>query len=298
MMIIRENAALVILAAGLLIILACSNSGSGDSGNVPGNIEGFVLEDASAVIMMDVDALLNAVDAPFAEAARFGLVSDAEDFEDALDDWRDAWEDDDDALGAALDEVTDIMYVGSESTEQLYTVVKGDFDFSDIRAELDDQDFDDGTYRGRELWEKNDSEAFALFDTSGVFVGGSKDSVREVVKAVQRDEGFANFENNVIISVREKVSEGLFFFGTDNCFSTTFDSGALKNCESLGLSITGGNEDQAEISGAALFSSERRAESGMDDVEDLIEDDDDLDVDLHEIKVDGEFVIFKVTIYE
>ena len=40
-----------------------------------------------------------------------------------------------------------------------------------------------------------------------------------------------------------------------------------------------------------------RAESGMDDIEDEIEDDDSLDADLEEIRVDGEVVIFKLTVY-
>ena len=46
-----------------------------------------------------------------------------------------------------------------------------------------------------------------------------------------------------------------------------------------------------------LFSSERRAESATDDIEDSVSDMS-LDVDLADLKADGEFVTFRATIYE
>ena len=64
------------------------------------------------------------------------------------------------------------------------------------------------------------------------------------------------------------------------------------------MAVTGGSEGEADVSGAVLFSSERRAESGMDDIEDAIEDNNNIDADIEELKVDGEFVTFNLTIYE
>lgn len=286
--------AFVILAAALLIVLACGDS---RNGSAPGNIEGFVLEDASVMTSVNFSGLLNAVDAPFGMAGSVGFSSDAEDYEDALDDWRDHWEDDDKSFGTTLDEVADFMVVHYDGGG--YRVVKGDFDFSDIRSELEDQDYDDGTYRDSEIWEKGEFEAVALFDASGAFVLGGKDSVREVIKAVQRGEGFANSENNGLIGVREKTGKGLVFLAFDDCRNLFgVDAGAVNNCETFGLAVTGGSEGEADVSGAVLFSSERRAESGMDDIEDAIEDNNNIDADIEELKVDGEFVTFNLTIYE
>ena len=294
---VPQKLSLIALIMAIAALVACSNGG----GSAPGNIEGFVLEDASYMTAMDINGLLNAVDAPSAAAGSLGFSSYAEDFEDALDDWRDQWEDDDTSLGTTLDEVTDFMLVGYDGGG--YMVVKGDFDFADIRSELEDQDYDDGTYREREIWEKDDYDAVALFDASGVFVLSNRDSVREVIKAVQRGEGFANSENSGLIGVRDKAGKGLMFLGFNDCsnafgVAARIDASGVNNCDAIGMAITDGNEDETEISAAFLFSSERRAESGMDDIEDSIEDDDNLDADIEEIKVDGKFITFKLTIYE
>ena len=293
----RRNLTIIALVMTIAASVAC---GIGGSGSTPGDIEGFVLEDASYMITMNVNGLLNAVDVPFSDVAAAGflsLSSDAEDFEDALDELRDDWDDDDASLGTTLDEVADVMVV--ESGGFFYTAVQGDFDFAYIRSELEDQDFEEKTYRDREIWEKNDFEAVAIFDASNVFVSGSKDSVREVIKAAQRGEGFADSETNGLIGVRDKTGKGLVFLGSSDC--TNFFRiylGALKNCEAFGLAITGGTEEEVEMSLSVMFSSERRAETGRDDLEDSIEDDNDIDADINEITVDGQFVTSKLTIYE
>lgn len=61
--------------------------------------------------------------------------------------------------------------------------------------------------------------------------------------------------------------------------------------------MTGGGGDKTEMFVVYLFSSERRAESAMDDIEDSISAMS-LDVDLADLKADGEFVTFRATIYE
>ena len=58
-----------------------------------------------------------------------------------------------------------------------------------------------------------------------------------------------------------------------------------------------GGGDKTEMFVVYLFSSERRAESATDDVEDSVNAKS-LDVDLADLKSDGEFVTFRATIYE
>ena len=297
-MIIDKAIAGALFVVTIATLTACG--GNGGAGGAPGDIEGFILEDANTLLIMNVRQILEADEAPFIGAAsRFGLSSDSDDIEDIKDDWRDEWEDDAIlSLGTALDDVDrSMLVVGSEFSTY---IVKGTFDFADIRSTLEDEDFDDSEYRESEIWESHDGVAAALFDSSGIYVLGEADSVKEVIKAIHRGEGFAHPDEHALVSVRNKAGDGLFSYGDTGC-SDDFEgisARALENCEAIGITIVGGNEDEMKFSGAVLFSSERRAESGMDDFEDSIEDDESIDADIEELKVDGEFVTFKVTIYE
>ena len=62
--------------------------------------------------------------------------------------------------------------------------------------------------------------------------------------------------------------------------------------------VKGGDADTTEVTGVYVFGSERRAESGMDDLEDAIESQDDYDADLEAIETDGDLVTYKVIIHE
>ena len=298
-MIIDKAIAGALFVVTIATLTACGGNGV-VGGGAPGDIEGFILEDANTMLIMNVRQILEADEAPFIGAAsRFGLSSDSDDIEDIKDDWRDEWEDDAIlSLGTALDDVDrSMLVVGSEFSTY---IVKGTFDFADIRSTLEDEDFDDSEYRESEIWENDDDIAVALFDSSGIYVLGEVDSVKEVIKAVHRGEGFAHPDEHALVSVRNKAGDGLFSYGDTGC-SDNFEgisARTLENCEAIGITIVGGNEDEMKFSGAVLFSSERRAESGMDDFEDSIEDNDSIDADIEELKVDGEFVTFKVTIYE
>lgn len=291
-----KNISRIVGIAVLMTLALASLTACGGSASAPGDIEGFIVEDASSMLTMNVRGLLEASEAPFETGSRFGFTSEADDFEEALEDWQDEWEDSEVSLGTALDDVTEIMMVDAGNIN--YFAVRGVFEFSDIRYELDDQDFKEDTYRDMEIWE-GDYFHVALFDSSGVYVWGDEDSVKEVIKAIDREEGFADSTNNDLIAVRNNSGKGLIFIGDNSCLDGFgIYARAVENCESFGIAITGGNDDEVELSGAMKFSSERRAESGKDDFEDMVEDDDNLDADINEIKVVGEFVTFKVTIYE
>ena len=62
--------------------------------------------------------------------------------------------------------------------------------------------------------------------------------------------------------------------------------------------LTGGDEDESKVSVGVVFSSDRRAESGMDDLEEYIEDSDFIDADVDDIGVNGEIVTLNLTMCE
>ena len=73
---------------------------------------------------------------------------------------------------------------------------------------------------------------------------------------------------------------------------------SLNGCRAISTAVIGGDEDLAELSGVAVFNSERRAEAAVEDIEDAIEDNDWIDADIDEIKSKGDIVTFRVTQYE
>ena len=75
-------------------------------------------------------------------------------------------------------------------------------------------------------------------------------------------------------------------------------SSSLNGCGAYANAITGGDEDSTEITVAFVFSNERRAKFGRNDIEDGIEDEDGVDLDLEDIETDGEIVTLKVIVYE
>ncbi len=284
-MISNKIMAPVLFAFALAALTACG--GDGGSGSASSDPKGLILEDAYRVDATNVKALLEASDIPF-----FFLNED-EDPEDFKDDWRDEWEDNSRALatdpGAVTQEIDVRASVGN------YHITKGEFNFSAIKNELEDQGYDDGTYRDQEIWEsENGGHSVALFEGAGSFVYGPTDTVKEILKAIDRGEGFMTDEADLRRAL-DKVGDGALLVEAATDCSVLSDS--LNGCRARAEAFTGGDQDSVEITGAAVFSSERRAESGMDDIEDVIEDDDSIDADLDEIRVDGEVVIFKVTVY-
>ena len=287
-MIVHRNVVVVLLIliifTALTALTSCGGSiGGGDFGSP----ETLILEDASSVDITNIKALLESSDIP----AYF--LSEDEDPEDFKDRWRDEWEDDSRALATDPDVVTHDTSI--DASVGRYYITSGEFDFNAIKNELEDQGYDDGTYRDQEIWESERGDrSFALFESAGFYVSGPTDAVKEVLKAIDRGKGFMATEADLRRAIDKIDGGALFVSAESNCSNLRT---APNGCRAISLAITGGTEDSTEVTGSAVFSSERRAESGIDDLEDDIEDDDSVDVDIEEIKVDGEIIIYKLTFY-
>ena len=123
--------------------------------------------------------------------------------------------------------------------------------------------------------------------------------VKEIIKAVDRGEGLLDSTAALRRALDEAGSGAMSIRINDDCQTTSLISDvSLKGCKAIAIAVLGGNEDSADLSGVAVFNSERRAEAGVEDIEDAIEDNDRIDADIDEIKFDSDIVTFKVTRYE
>ena len=290
---------LTVNALGLLLCVTASALGCGAVGGgdgLPGDPEELILEDATNVFEINYRTLLEASDLP---GVFLGEDEDARDVQDSLyEDWDDTVY----SFGTDAEDVEAVLIVGVDS--DTYTVVRGEFDFQDIQYELEDLDFEEDSYRNIEMWKDGFGASVALLEGSGMYVYGDReDTIKEILKAIDRAEGFMGSEA-VLRRVLDAAGDGLFGYSATDCSGSDVFSdighstGLLDKCDGVAFVLTGGDEDESKVSIGVVFSSERRAESGMDDLEEYLEDSDAVDADVDDIRVEGEIVTVNLTMYE
>jgi len=284
----------------VVVVVVFSTGLIGSGGGTVSSQANVILEDSSAVAVMDVAAVLAAPDIPALLSNFFsGLPSYSEDDEpdDWKEEWLEDWEDDNDSL-PPLDEISTIMVVNAPSGE--YVVISGSFAFADLRSELEDNDYEEDAYRDQEIWNGAETVAPMVLDGMNAFVVGQREgSVQAVLRAIDREEGFIDSEYPLAQAL-DNVGNAMAVVAATECESLSFSffSFSLRGCEAGAEAVTGGDLDTTLVSGAYVFGSERRTESGLDDIEDGIEDQDRLDVDLTKIESSGLTVSYEAVIYE
>ncbi len=265
---------LLVAAVAVVVVVVLIMRG----GSLPGGPLGLVPDDASWVQVVDVERLLTG-DAPG----------------DSADDFEDEWEDRLDDIGVSLDDLKTL--VQAQGDDGTVLVFGGDLDFEQIRDELDDARYDDDDYQGYEIWDDGDLwvEAAALLDGRGEVVIGSTDAVEDVLKALSRSSGsLLQDDDNDLRRVLERVGQGWLVFALEGC-----QGAGVRGCEAVGASVSEGSESYlVETTFAYLFRNERTAESELEDLEDYLDDELSRDVDIEEVKTDGEFVIVTVSVDE
>ena len=269
--------AIILILGGAPSIQAC---GGGGGFRLADSLE-LVPADAQYVGVIDVEQIL-AGDVP-------SVVADQ-----IEDDWEEEFED----IGVFPDELT--TYVFAYGEDWFLVVLEGEFDFEQIRDDLDDGDYDDDRYRGYEIWERvawpNESVALALVEDRGWVVTGGADIVKDVLRLLDRGSGslLDDADSDLGRSLKQAgkgwmVSAGA---GEEGCLE--FE---LQDCRAVGVSLRSGYEDYlVEATVAALFRSERTAESEMDNLEEAIEDS--FEGDIIEVRLEGEFVIVTASLEE
>ena len=280
-----------ILFALLPLALAAQAACGGGGASAPGDPTGLILDGAGPVAIINVKSFLEATALPAV------LTGDEEEYQDAQDGWRDEWDDSDYAFDTNPDNVTTFITVQGR---YYYEIVRGDFDFPSIKNYLEDEDFEEGSYRNQPIWEKDNGESAALFEGVNTYVYGASDTVKEVLKAIDRGTGFINADSDMKRAM-DAADSGLISNAKEDCdfiFLVGSLGNALNGCDAYAMTVTGGDDDESKITVAFVFSSERRAESGMEDIQDQIHGNSDIDADVDEIDVSGTVVTAKITVYE
>lgn len=266
--------ALPLLAAVILAaVVGQACLGGGDS--VPSGILELVPEDSQVVRVLYIDQIISG------EAPDWFADSIEDEWDDYLDD-----------LGAFLDDLTTLTVAAGE--DGLLVVLDGGIDFEQARDYLDDEDFDDDTYRGYELWEGWDGwyEAVSLLEGRGQIVTGSTEGIKGALRAI--DEGSGSLLDDVdndMGRALKKAGAGWLRYAEEGCLF--YD---LRGCRAFAMSVRRGDEeDLVEIITAFLFRSDQTAESQMYDLEDQFVDGTSLgSYDIEDVRTDGEFVIMTI----
>ena len=282
---------IAIVVVVVVVLLATGIFGGGGGG--PSDPEDYVLEDTSAVAVVDVAAILEAPAIP-AQLAGFRSLGfpnmDPEDPSDWIDAWESEWADDFPRLWDAISlaDITTALLQEDADGRDLVWFFFGEFAFEDLRESLEDAGRESDTYRDFEIW----GEDVAILEDRGAVLVGP--FVQDVLKALDTDRGFVD-ETSVMKQALENADEGLALSATTTC-SGSFFQASVNSCEAVVEVVMSGDAENTVVSGAYLFSSNSRAESGADDIEDAIDNQDTYDADLNQVEADGLFVSYEVSI--
>ena len=282
----------VCVALALAAALGC---GGGGGSQTP------ILDSADSAVTMDMSALLASSEIPaMTGSLGRGLPSDSllEDPAEWKEELRDDYEDGGLEPADSISAVAWVSYARSPSSRRIpsYSYIAGGLDFAAVRDKLDDDGAEKGGYRGFEVWDSGSSSSYAaILEDRELVVAGDEEKVKDVLKAFDRGEGFAD-ETDPLKRALDKTGGGLVARASANCQNAAIFPFSSSACKAVAESVKGGDAGKTEIVGVYLFSSERRAQSGLDDIEDLLHESS-YDADFEEIKADGEFVTYRATIY-
>ena len=171
-----------------------------------------------------------------------------------------------------------------------FVVFEGDISFGNVRDVLHDNAAREDTFRGVELWEDLAAEwGAAVYEEAGVLVIGDNRRVREVIRAVESGYGsIANADETSIRRVLDGAGQGWILVAYADGEGPCMGIG----CEAWASAIADGEKEyEVKQTIAALFSTEREAESNADAVEDSLKDHWEVD----DVSVDGAIVTVEAT---
>ena len=307
-------AALTAIVAGGV---ACGPASGGFSGSgSSGDPRTLILEDAEFLFVFEATAFLESRELPSV------MLGDRTDTRDAQERLLAKWED---GALVRLDEVSVMtgVYLRTErGSHSGYNLVRGEFAPGDLHEAAEDEGYEEDVYRDFPIWEQQSgTNPLSVFDGDGYYVIASGDLVRDFLKALDREEGFASGQHD-LRRVLDAAGEGLWSWAYGDCegpfvdFLPRFPFGSpldehdramdrlsgwaaeTSGCEAAALTVTGGDEDTTLVTMTVLFRSERRAESGLEDLEERMEDSDELDIDVEHARVRGELAVMELVIHE
>ena len=280
-------AALVVVIVVVVLFATGVFGGGGGGASGGGDVLAYVAGGAGAVIIGDNRALLegNLPEDMLEHWADYESGGPFDEFPDPCDD-----------LDIDDDDVATFAFVIDEDGNDSLSIAQGDFEFDVIREDLEDgADCEDDDYRGFELWECPDGGAVALFEKDGYLVFAAEqrqDDLEQLLTDKSRNpEKLADADGSDIKEILSRTGGGWLQFAliTEDCH--------IERCEGFAIAVgESDGSDSMPASYAVMFSSERAAAASEGDVEidDFLEEmfaGFDLELDIGEVKAEGEFVV-------
>ena len=311
---IRQTLGLLVLLALLAAGPACGGTDGGLGAS--GGPRGLILDTARVVAIYDVKSYLEAPDLP-------GLLLRGKDEtgraqEGFLDHWENGQMKNEFAIDLErVSTITNVYVANDDGTYAGYRVFRGELDLDAVKDHLEGGDFDEETYRDFPVWRhRSESTTLLLLEENGAYVVGHEDQIRDILKAVDRGEGFAGAETPMG-RVLKAAGEGVWTTAFTHCkeehymvpYRNLYDfqktlpllsslPRLLTGCEAHATTITGGDAGTSQAAIAVVFTSPRRAETGREDLRGYLEDSDHLDIDMDEARVKEDLLVLKLTVYE
>lgn len=287
-----------VLAVVIIVVVLLTTGVFGGGGGVSGgsDVLAYVPADYAGIMIIDSKSISDG-DVP--EDYLEWLEEDA--FDDVGDDERgETYK----ALGIDEDRVELVAVAlgaaSSRNYDDTLDISRGNFEYDVIREELEDGlDCEDDDYRGFELWDcpGKTPPAVALFEEEGYVVVAveRRDDLEDMLTLKSRTpEELANFEDSDPKRLLDRAGNGWlrFAFVSDECAII------VNRCEGIAFAIGEGDDSESmPVSYAVMFGSERAAMAAEDDVgvDDVVRalfaESFDLDLDIGEVKAEGDFVI-------
>ena len=245
---------------------------------------------------MDVTLILSSLEIPaqLPNLNSLGLPNkNPEDSDEWKELWITKWESSFPQLGGAvaLNDINKAVLQADADGKVLGWVFLGvpELVFADLRGSLEDAGKEPDTYRNFEVW----SDDIALLEDEGALIIGS--FTQNLLRSLDTGEGLMDTADELKLAF-DRAGEGwLAANGSTSC-NGSFFSASLNGCDAIVEAVRSGNATNTGVSGTYVFSSESRAESGLDDVVEAIENQDIYDADLNEIEAAGESVTYNVAI--
>ncbi len=241
----------ILWMAALMVLVAASLTGAGcSSGNALADMVAKVPGDTMSFKYVDVA----------------GLRGD-DDLSEIYDAWKAAVDARLEAHGITSGDVN--VFVFGTGTGMRYTLLKGGFDLDQVRDRLEDRGFDDGEYKGVEIWEPEDGSGYdsdprvALMDD--LIILGDESGVEGCIKVMK--EGDTSFLKKVDIKeVVDRTPAGLYVDLEKNVLAGLI----VKGFEAYGLSAQKEDSDTLDIAGVAKFEDDDDAEDGADAIDNML----------------------------
>jgi len=242
----------ILLIAALMVLLGAGLTGAGcSSSSGLANMVSQAPADTMSFKYFDVAALRN-----------------DDHLSDLYDSWKGAVEARLEAHGITSGDVN--VFAFGTGTGLRFTVLKGDFDLEQVRQKLEGAGFDKGEYKGEELWELDNGEAYdsdprvALLD--GQIILGNEAGVEGCIK-VMREGDTSLLKKADIKDVVDRIPSGLYV----DLEKSVLAGLMVQGFEAYALSAQKEDSDTLDIAGVAKFEVDTDARNGEDAIEGLLE---------------------------